>query len=43
MKIGGYLNVNDPNILNILKNESSEMQKIVVTYLNNELINNSFV
>lgn len=43
MKVGEYLNINDPFIQNILEKSAYEMNKHVVSYLNNELSSNSYV
>lgn len=42
MEIGDSLNINNPKIQDILEKESKELFKLVCTYLNNELMSNSF-
>jgi len=43
MKVGGYLNINDPLIQDILEKSACEMSKHVESYLKNELSSNSYV
>ena len=43
MNEGDHLNINNPDIQDILEKEAYDMQKLVFNYLNNELMSNSFV